>query len=101
MRFKFYLPTEEEWCGTFNGGYVECTVVNERQPTNIIKDYCVWKYFIFIIFNGNDDMSWTKRYEITEEKRDEETLKALELVASIPLPVTKAYLKTVGFESEP
>lgn len=100
MRLKFYLPTEEDWCGTFDGGYVECILINEKQPVNITKDRCDWKYFIFIIFNGNDDLMWAKRYEITEEKRNEETVKALEMIAKIPLPVTKEYLKTIGFEAE-
>lgn len=100
MQLKFYLPTEEEWYGTFDGGYVECTVINEKQPTNITKNHCDWKYFIFIIFNGNDDMMQAKRYEVSEDKINEETVKALELIANIPLPVTKEYLKTVGFEDE-
>jgi hypothetical protein len=41
-----------------------------------------------------------KRYEIEEKDCDKETIKALELIANIPLPVTKDYLKTIGFESE-
>lgn len=100
MRLTFYLPTQEDWCPTFDGGYVRCIIINEKQPTNITKDKCDWKYFIFIIFQGNDDLMWAKRYEIDESKRDEETVKALELISEIPLPVTKEYLKIIGFECE-
>ena len=100
MRLKFYLPTEENWCGTFDGGYVECIIINEKQPTNITKDHCDWIRNIFIIFQGDDDLMWAKRYEIKEEDCDKETVKALELIANIPLPVTKKYLQTIGFEVE-
>ena len=100
MELKFYLPTEEDWYGTFDGGYVERLFHNGIQPTNITKDHCDWKYFIIIVFQGNDDMMWRKSYEISEEKRNEETIKALEMIANIPLPVTKKYLETIGFENE-
>jgi len=91
-RLKFYLPTQEEWCGTFDGGYVECVIINEKQPTLS----CNWIRHIFIIFQGNDDLMLAKRYQIAENDCDKETVKALELVTNIPLPVTKAY----GFETE-
>jgi len=97
---KFYLPTEENWCGTFDDGYVECIIINEKQSTNITKESCDWIRHIFIIFQGNDDLMWAKRYQIAENDCDKETVKALELIANIPLPVTKEYLKTIGFESE-
>jgi len=100
MRIKFYLPTEEEWCGTFKSGYVECCIITGKQPTNITKGHCDWIDHIFILFQGNDDLMWAKRYRIEEADVDKETVKALELISNIPLPVTKKYLKTIGFESE-
>lgn len=100
MRLTFYLPTKENWCGTFDGGYVECTIINEKQPTNITKDHCDWIRHIFIIFQGNDDLMWAKRYKIEENDSDKETIKALEMISNIPLPVTKKYLQTIGFEAE-
>jgi hypothetical protein len=45
-------------------------------------------------------MSWAKRYKIEDSQKDIELLKAFELVSKIPLPVTKQYLSSVGFESE-
>jgi hypothetical protein len=100
MKLKFYLPTNDEWCGTFDGGYVECTIINEKQPTNITKKSCDWIRHIFIIFQGNDDLMLTKRYQIEEKDYDKETVKALELIANIPIPVTKEFLKTIGFKVE-
>ena len=100
MRIKFFLPTQENWYSTYEGGYVEVNISNEKQPTNITKNNCDWKYCIFIIFQGNDDLMWTKRYECKDEEKDIELLKAFELVSNIPLPVTKEYLTTIGFETE-
>jgi hypothetical protein len=100
MRLKFYLPTEEDWCGTFSGGYVECTIINEVQPTNIKGACCDWVRSIYIIFQGNDDLMLAKRYVVDENLCDKETISALELISNIPVPVTKEYLKTIGFESD-
>jgi len=99
MKIEFYLPTKEEWYGTFDGGYVQVLVSNEKQPTNITKDRCDWVHFIFIIFQGNDDCMWAKRYECKDDP-GKELLNALELISKIPLPVEKAYLKSIGFEVE-
>ena len=98
MKIEFFLPTKEEWCGTYEGGYVKVYMSNDKQPTNITKDGCDWKYFIFIIFEGNDDLMWAKRYEC--EDPDKEFLNALKMVSKIPIPVEKLYLKSIGFEVE-
>jgi len=100
MQIKFFLPTEEEWCGTYEGGYVEVFISNDKQPTNITKESCTWRHWIFILFQGNDDLMWAKRYEIEDSEKDTELLKAFELVSNIPLPVTKEYLKSIGLEAE-
>lgn len=100
MKIKFFLPTQEEWYGTFEGGYVEVYITNDKQPINITKNGCDWTHVIFIVFQGNDDCMWAKRYNIEDSQKDIELLKAFELVSNIPLPVTKEYLKTIGFECE-
>lgn len=100
MKMTFYLPTEEDWYGTFDGGYVEVLISNEKQPCHFTKDGCVWRYWIFIIFQGNDDLMLAKRYEVEDSEKDAELLKAFELISNIPLPVTKEYLRTIGFECE-
>jgi len=92
---KFFLPTEENWHGTYDGGYVEVYISNGIQPTGD-----EWKYWIFILFQGNDDEMWAKRYQIEDSQKDVELLKAFELISKIPLPVTKKYLKTIGFDVE-
>jgi hypothetical protein len=43
---------------------------------------------------------WAKRYKIEEANFNEEIVKALRLISEIPLPVTKKYLETIGFEVE-
>jgi hypothetical protein len=100
MKIEFFLPTLEEWCGTYEGGYVQVYITNDKQPINITKNHCDWKHFIFIIFSGNDDLMWAKRYEIEDSQKDIELLKAFELVSKIPTPIMKEDLIKLGFESE-
>lgn len=95
MRITFFLPTEEEWYGTYEGGYVEVYVSNEKQPFA-----GGWRHEIIINFSGNDDLMWRKIYAIEENDKDKELMDALNMISKIPLPVTKEYLKTIGFEPD-
>jgi len=95
MKIKFFLPTKEEWYGTYDGGYVEVYLTNDLYPT------CgKWIRQIRIIFSGNDDCMWTKTYDIKEENKDIEFLDALDQISKMPLPITKKHLSSVGFECE-
>lgn len=91
MKFNFFLPTEDEWCGTYPGGYVECVISNELCP----------KYDqIRIGFWGNDDMALI----LDSEKKDPsnaaaDMMEALSFVQKIPRPISKDYLRSIGFEA--
>lgn len=100
MNLEFFLPTQENWCGTYEGGYVKVYISNDKQPINITKDGCDWQNEIIINFSGNDDLMWRKIYPIEEKNKNNELLKALDMISKIPLPVTKSYLKNIGFNPD-
>lgn len=100
MNITFYLPTKDEWYGTYEGGYVEVKIHCGMQPKNITKEYCDWVYMMFIIFQGNDDLMYRKYYQIEESKQDEELIKVFKIISEIPLPITKSYLRSIGFEDD-
>jgi len=90
MRFNFFLPTADEWYGTYDGGYVECVVSNELSP----------KYDqIRIGFWGNDDTALILDLKKSDKKYQTiDMLDALDLVQKIPLPIKKDTLRELGFE---
>lgn len=90
MKFRFFLPTKDEWYGTYKGGYVEVLVGDELNPEfNQIR----------IGFWGNDDMALIKDSEKYDPKESKERLRdALTYVLSMPTPITKDYLREQGFE---
>jgi hypothetical protein len=90
MKYHFFLPTVDEWYGTYEGGYVEVFVGDELNPEfNQIR----------IGFWGNDDTALIKDSEKYHPEESKEKLRdALEYVLSMPLPITKGYLRKEGFD---
>jgi len=91
MNITFFLPTEENWYGTYEGGYVKVWISNESYPE---------KNTIRIVFEGNDDfmMAWGK--EINPKNEEKEFFNTFKKVMSIPIPIKKDGLKKAGFEVE-
>ena len=88
--FSFFLPTKDNWYGTYPGGYVECVISDGLNPElNQIR----------IGFWGNDDTALVKdgeKYDPTLGKQ--KIFEAFKFVQEIPRPISKEYLRKIGFE---
>jgi len=91
MNINFFLPTKEDWYGTYEGGYVEVYITNESYPE---------KNMIRIVFEGNDDFMMTREKEVDPKNEEKDIFDAVKMVASVPVPVKKDDLKSMGFEVE-
>ncbi len=91
MNINFFIPTEEEWYGTYEGGYVEVVISNESYPE---------KNTIRIVFEGNDDFMMTWGKDIDPKNEKDEFFDAIKMVASIPVPIKKDDLEKLGFAVE-
>ena len=89
--YYFFLPTEDEWYGTYKGGYVKVQISNGLSPKfNQIR----------IGFWGNDDMALIKDSDImSPEEADAYMHQAIIAVLNFPQPISKDYLFSIGFET--
>jgi hypothetical protein len=105
FKFKFFLPTNDEWYGTYPGGaifkgddgdhgakgFVEVTVGNDLNPEGDA---------IRIGFWGTDDFAMVKDTENRDPAHiKEDLMEALIFVHNIPKPISKDYLRIIGFET--
>lgn len=91
MRFEFFLKTEDDWCGTFEGGYVRVLISNEINPAHDI---------IRISFWGTDDFGMTA----DSGKKDPsmaliDMCEAMAIVQALPKPIAIKTLEEFGFET--
>ena len=91
IHHKFFLPTEDEWYGTYDGGYVEVVISDGLNPElNQLR----------IGFWGNDDTALIRDSEMYDPEESKEKVRdAIEYVLSMPQPITKEYLRKEGFEA--
>lgn len=89
--FSFFLPTEDEWYGTYKGGYVKVHISNGLSPEfNQVR----------IGFWGNDDMALIRDSEVMSVyKADAYMYESLMWVLNLPRPISKDYLRSQGFEA--
>jgi hypothetical protein len=90
LQFEFFLKTDDDWCGTFDGGYVKVIISNELSPAHDV---------IRIGFWGTDDFAM-----ITDSGKKDPAFalidmsEAMVIVQQLPKPISIGTLKDLGFE---